>query len=115
MFEKVLQSSSKCKRLIFSGCAIDLPLSLDFSMCECSITYLALRKISYKSSSNWKSDPNKLQIIINAISKCSLKDSLETLDVFGIKMETKKIEEMLKEVGLEKVKVVMQDGESSNL
>ena len=63
-------------------------------------------QVGDREENNWKNHPERLKRVIKAISLCSLKDSLKTINVHysGVPVET--VEEMLKELKLNGIQVI---------
>ena len=107
--EKVIKAGCNSDRIAFCGCLLDFDFDLDIDISgpEYKTTYLSFRFT--ENESYWISSPSGLERILKAISLCSLKTSLQSLDVCGWDLEVSKVEEMLKEFDLEHVKVVQED------
>ena len=106
-FEKVIKAGCNSDRIVFYWCYLDFDSDIDISGPEYKTTYLSFRFTG--NCSNWSSSPSRLKSILKSISLCSLKTSLQTLDVHGWGLEVSKVKEMLKEFNLEHVKIVQED------
>ena len=91
---------------MFWACQIDLSSDIDLSGSEYATTYLSFTCVGNRKENDWKSHPERLKRLIKAISLCSLKDSLKTLNVCESDIEVKTVEEMLKEFKLESIQVI---------
>ena len=87
------------------GCQIDLSSDIDLSGPDYKTTYLSLMYVGDRKENDWKNHPERLKRVIKAISLCSLKDSLKTLNVNKSDVGVKTVEEMLKEFKLEGIQV----------
>ena len=108
--EKVIKAGCNSDRIVFLACYLDFDSDIDISGPEYKTTYLSFRGTGYHS--NWNSHPSRLKRMLKAISLCSLKTSLQTLDVYKWELFVNEVEEMLKEFNLEHVKVVKEKGMS---
>ena len=91
---------------MFNICQIDLSSDIDLSGPEYKTTYLSLWQIGYQKVNDWKNHPERLKRVIKAISLCSLKDSLKTINVRKSDVSVKTVEEMLKEFKLDGIQVI---------
>ena len=91
---------------MFWRCQIDLSSDIDLSGPEYRTTYLSFMQVGDKKENDWETHPERLKRVIKAISMCSLKDSLETLNVRGSGVEVETVEEMLKEFKLDEIRVI---------
>ena len=108
--QKIIKAAFNSDRIVFYACLLDFDSDIDISGPDYKTTYLSFRWTGCHS--NWSSSPSKLKRILKAISLCSLKTSLQTLDVEGCKLKVSEVKGMLKEFNLEHVKVVIEDGKS---
>ena len=94
---------------MFRGGDLDLDSDIDISGPTYSTTYLSFRLLGDNSGKNWNSNPDGLTRIIKAISLSSLKDSLETLDVYSWGVDVKTVQNKLKEFRLDHINVVEEN------
>ena len=94
---------------MFCYSQIDLSSDVDFSGPVYTTSYLSFRGVGNRNANEWKAHPERLKRVLKAVSQCSLKDSLKTLDVFACDVEAKQVEEMLREFELNDVKVVEEN------
>ena len=93
---------------MFYGGNLDLDSDIDISGPTYSTSYLSFRWLGKNSGKNWKSNPDGLTRVVKAISLSSLKDSLKTLDVFNWGVDTKTVQNKLKEFSLDHINVVQE-------
>ena len=105
-FETTMKASANCDRIVFCLCQIDLSSDIDLSGPEYRTTYLSLWRIGDQKENDWKNHPERLKRVIKAISLCSLKDSLKTLNVRKSDVAVKTVQEMLKEFKLDGIQVI---------
>ena len=91
---------------MFFGCQIDLSSDIDLSGPEYRTTYLSFWQVGDRKENDWKNHPERLKRIIKAISLCSLKNSLKTINVYKSDVAVKTVEEMLKEFKLDGIKAI---------
>ena len=101
-----MKASANSDRIVFQLCQIDLSSDIDLSGPEYRTTYLSLWQIGNRAENDWKGYPERLKRVIKAISECSLKDSLKTLNVRGSDVPVETVEEMLKEFNLDGIQVI---------
>ena len=78
-FENVIKAGCNSDRIVFHSCLLDFDSDIDISGPEYKTTYLSFRYTGHYR--NWYSSPSRLKRMLKAISLCSLKTSLQTLDV----------------------------------
>ena len=91
---------------MFSLCQIDLSSDIDLSGPEYKTTYLSFTGVGDRIENDWENHPERLKRLIKAISLCSLKDSLETINVWRSDVEVETVEEMLKEFNLDGIQAI---------
>ena len=101
--ERVFKASYNSSRLVFSCSKLDWDNDFDFSGPEYSTAYLSFDRWGNIHGNNWSSNPEKLGRIIKAISLCSMKNSLQTLNVYYCGVTKQKVEEMLSASGMNNV------------
>ena len=91
---------------MFDFCQIDLSSDIDLSGPEYKTTYLAFHYVGNREVNDWENNPERLKRVIKAISLCSLKDSLKTINVRKSDVSVKTVQEMLKEFKLDGIQVI---------
>ena len=103
--ERVFKTSSNSSRLIIGYSKLDWDNDFDFSGPEYNTTYLSFCYWGNYHENNWRTNPERLGRIIKAISRCSMKDSLQTLNVYCCGVSVKKAKEMLSTNGMSNVQL----------
>ena len=111
-FEKTVKASANWDRVEFCLSQIDLSSEIVLTGPHYNTAYLSFDCIGDRKENDWENHPEWLERVIKAISLCSMKDSLKTLEVCDWNIGIKEVEEMLKKYKLGNVQVV--DGESSS-
>ena len=93
--ERVFKASSNSSRLIIRLSKLDWDNDFDFSGPNYNTSYLSFRNWGNYIGDNWSANPEKLGRIIKAISLCSMKDSLQTLNVNNCGVSVQKAKELL--------------------
>ena len=106
--ERVVKASCNSSRLIISYSKLDWDNEFDFSGPKYSIDYLSFRNWGNNHGNNWSSNPEKLERIIKAISLCSMKDSLKTLNVCQCRVSVEKAKELLSNYGMPNVLFILE-------
>ena len=101
--ERVIKASCNSSRLIIGRSKLDWDSDFDFSGPHYSTTHLSFCMWGDYHDNNWSSNPEKMGRIIKAISLCSMKDSLRTLNVCRCGVTKQKVEEMLSANGMSNV------------
>ena len=101
--ERVIKASSNSSRLIIFNSKLDWDNDFDFSGPKFKTNYLSFDGWGNNHDNNWRSNPEKLGRIINAISLCSMKDSLQTLNVRNCGVGVQKVKELLSTHGMANV------------
>ena len=81
--QKVIKAGCNSDRIVIRECLLDFDSDIDISGPDYKTTYLSFRWTGGFHYSNWSSCPSRLKSILKSISLCSLKTSLQTLDVYG--------------------------------
>ena len=102
-FERVFKVSSNSSRLIISWCKLDWDNDFDFSGPHYNTTHLSFYGWGANYGNNWSTNPEKLGRIIKAISLCSMKNLLQTLNVIGCGVSVQKVKELLSTHGMTNV------------
>ena len=76
-----MKASANSDRIVFSLCQFDLSSDIDFSGPKYRTTYLSFHYVGDREENDWENHPERLKRVIKAISLCSLKDSLKTINV----------------------------------
>ena len=103
--ERVFKASCNSTRLIIRNSKINWDSDFDFSGSHYSTTHLSFDWWGINHGNNWSANPEKLGRIIKAISLCSMKDSLQTLNVYNCGVTKQKVEEMLSASGMSNVQL----------
>ena len=101
--ERVVKASSNSSRLIISCSKLDWDNDFDFSGPNYNTYHLSFNSWGLYHDNNWDSNPEKLGRIIKAISKCSMKNSLLTFNVYYCGVGVKKAKELLSTYGMPNV------------
>ena len=101
--ERMIKASCNSSRLIIGYSKLDWDVDFDFSGPHYNTTYLSFARWGDSIGDNWSTNPEKLGRIIKAISKCSMKDSLQTLNVCRCGVAVQEVEEMLSASGMSNV------------
>ena len=100
-----MKASANSDRIVFNLCQIDLSSDIDLSGPEYKTTYLSFMQVGELKENDWENHPERLKRVIKAISLCSLKDSLKTINVCCSNVKVETVEEMLKEFKLDGIQV----------
>ena len=103
--ERLFKASSNSSRLIVKNSKLDWNNDFDFSGPEYNTTFLSFGLWGTNHGNNWSANPEKLGRIIKAISLCSMKDSLKTLNVYECGVSVQKVKEMLSTHGMPNVQL----------
>ena len=103
--EIVFKASSNSSRLIISYSKLDWDTEFDFSGSQYNTAYLSFSGWGNNHGNNWSANPEKLGRIIKAISLCSMKESLQTLNVYQCGVSVEKVKEMLSTHGMANVQL----------
>ena len=101
--ERVFKASSNSSRFIIYNSKLDWDNDFDFSGPEYNTSYLSFGGWGNSYGNNWSANPEKLGRIIKAISLCSMKDSLQTLNVYSCGVSVQKAKELLSTYGMANV------------
>ena len=96
----IIKASCNVNTLDFCSCKFSLlgPLSLvgpSYNIKELSFNYSG-----NTHSNDWSTYPERLNLLIKAISECSLKNSLEKISMASCGVKKEEIERMLKKYGI---------------
>ena len=105
-FEKTVKASANWNGVVFRGSQIDLSSDIDLSGPLYNTSYLSFVAVGSLKENDWKYHPERLERVIKAISLCSMKDSLKTLNVHGWDIGVKEVEQMLKKYKLDNVRAI---------
>ena len=103
--ERVIKASSNSPRLLLCNSKLDWDNDFDFSGPDYNTNYLSFCDWGDCHGNNWSTNPEKLGRIIKAISLCSMKDSLQTLNVTGCGVSVQKTRELLSTHGMENIQL----------
>ena len=104
--ERVFKASSNSSRLIIGNSKLDWDNDFDFSGPKYNTTHLSFFYWGNSHGNNWSTNPEKLGKIIKAISLCSMKDSLQTLNVYQCGVSVEKVKELLSTHGMPNVQIM---------
>ena len=118
--EQVLKASFNSERVVIGFSDIHCSKSLDFKISQKYKTkylnFQAWGRTDYiERTTDWKVDASKFENIVDAVSKCGLKDSLEQFDIWANQTLTKeKVQLLFNSKGMTHISVVeIGDGPSS--
>ena len=103
--ERVFKASSNSCRLIIRYSKLDWDNDFDFSGPEYKTDYLSFNGWGNNHGNNWSANPEKLGRIIKAFSLCSMKESLQTLNVYDWGVSVQKTKEMLSTHGMANIQL----------
>ena len=110
--EKIVKSSCNWERLVIRYSDILCSSALDFS----TDSDYKTKSLSFYNwgcdsdrKSSWKTDFSLFENIVEGIGKSGLKQSLQTVDIKGCKLDKSKVQEMFTKHGMTNVSVV-EDG-----
>lgn len=108
-FESIINSFSHLKEIWFGSSTIDTE-NVSFH----KSTVFKLEKLVFHYSgtpdcSNWKEQPSKVSSIANAISECSLKESLKTFKCINNKFSLRKLKEIFNDHDLTNIQIEHED------
>ena len=103
--ERVFKASCNSSRLIIICSKLDWDNEFDFFGPHYNTTHLSFAWWGTYHGNNWRSNPEKLGRIIKAISLCSMKDSLQTLNVCECGVSVQKVKEILSTNGISNVQL----------
>ena len=110
--EKIVKSSCNWERLVIRFSDILYSSALDFSTDSDyktkSLSFYNWGYNDYRKSS-WLTDSSLFENIVEGIGKSGLKQSLQTVDIKGCKLDKSKVQEMFAKHGMTNVSVV-EDG-----
>ena len=110
--EQIIKSAYKCKRLMFNFWDIHCSKKLNFKIKnKYKITLLSFLGCGWKTATERKSDwiktPSIFKNIIEAISECGLKDSLEQVNIsYNQTLKNDKVQELFNDFGMSQISVV---------
>ena len=85
---------------------INLSSDIDLSGPHYNTSFLSFNHIGIRKENEQESSPERLERVIKAISLCSLKDSLKSINVYEWGIGVKEVEEILENYKLENVRVI---------
>ena len=103
--ERVFKASCNSSRLIIKNSKLDWDNDFDFSGPHYNTDYLSFCGWGTSHDNNWGSNPEKLGRIIKAISLWSMKDFLQTLNVYGCGVTIQKAKELFSTHGMANVQL----------
>ena len=106
--ERVVKASCNSSRLVIYYSKLDWDNDFDFSGPNYGTVYLSFNNWGICHGNNWSSKPEKLGRIVKAISLCSMKDSLKTLNVCDCGVGVEKAKELLSNYGMPNVLFILE-------
>ena len=103
--ERVFKASCNSSRLIIKWSKLDWENDFDFSGPHYNTTYLSFCYWGKYHDNKWSANSERLGRIIKAISLCSMKDSLQTINVYYCGVSVQKVKEMLSANGMSNVQL----------
>ncbi len=113
-FEKVFNSFSHVNRAQFTSCTIASEGVKFDNKKKWKITEICMKNVGSEEESDWVENEDNLKDFLSAISKTSLKDSLETFETYDNGLDFDEIEEAFVDNDLDEVEVVEGDRPSQN-
>ena len=110
--QTVIRAAHKTERIVFQWCSIHCSSCLDFgadlSYKTKLLSFQSWGNTYYKErTTDWKADPSKFSLIVDAIGSSGLKASLEKLNIsFNPTLSASKVQEELNEKGMSQISVV---------
>ena len=114
--EKIVKASCNWERLVIRFSDILCSSALDFSIdSDYKTKSLSFYNWGYNDSrkSSWLTDSSLFENIVEGIGKSGLKQSLQTVDIYGCKLDKSKVQEMFTKHGMTNVSVV-EDAHGGN-
>ena len=105
--EEIVKASANSKELCLFMCCIHCTNALDFSTqhhYSTEILDFACWGLNGRNS-DWLSDPSLFENIVEAISKCGLRNSLHTVKIRGCELEQSQVKEMFRKYGINNISV----------
>ena len=110
--EQIIKSASNAERVVLNYWDIRCSTVLDFgSEIKHKIKHLSFAQWGYNKdfyrTTDWKSNPSCFENIINAISKCKLKSSLEEINIYGNStLDKAKVKQVFDAKGMSKINLI---------
>ena len=110
--QSIVRAGCNAERIVLNFCCIHCCPGLDFGADRRYITkFLSFQywgEMSYKErKTDWKTDPSKFSLIVDAIGNSGLKASLEKLNIaYNITLPKSKVQEELNEKSMSHISVV---------
>ncbi|CAI2377683.1 unnamed protein product [Moneuplotes crassus] len=104
-FECLIYHSRNFIWLKLASCKIDSRECIFVNKSEYKLKKLSFECCGHPTCSNWIENPQRLDDILLAISKCSLKDSLQHLNISWNSREKEKLKRGLEDLGITDLKV----------
>mmetsp|Transcript_37997 Transcript_37997/g.43638 ORF Transcript_37997/g.43638 Transcript_37997/m.43638 type:complete len:182 (-) Transcript_37997:21-566(-) len=105
--QELIKAASQCSRLVFYGSNVHCSSALDFNI-ESEYKTKSLSFIcSGKSgkTSDWLKDKQVFENIVKAICQCSLKDSLQEINVYDCSLDLAVVKDMFQKHGMQNIDV----------
>ena len=115
--QTVVRAACNAERIIFCYCCIHCSSGLDFGADvrykTKYLSFLHWGNTSKERTTDWKTDPSKISLIVNAMSSSGLRTSLEKLNIDGNPtLFAFKLQEELKSKGMLHISVIKENLDS---
>ena len=113
--QTVVRAAHNAERIVLSFCCIHCSSGLDFGVdLSYNTKFLSFQEWGYtrfkERTTDWIADPSKFSLIVDAISKSGLKNSLEKLSIsLNQTLSVSKVQEELSAKGMSHISVVEED------
>ena len=116
--QTVVRSACNSERIVFSFCCIHCSLGLDFGAdLSYNTKYLSFQSwgsMSTERTTDWKVDPSKFSLIVDAICSSGLKTSLQKISIaYNETLSVTKIQEEMNIKGMSHISVIKDDSDLS--
>ena len=111
--QTVVRAARNAERIMFSYCCIhcssDLDFGADLSYKTKFLSFQCWGHIEYKEiTTDWKADPSKFELIMDAINSSGLRSSLEKLSIFyNHTLSSSKVQKVMNAKGMSHISVVL--------
>ena len=115
--QTVVRATCNVERIVFNFCSIHCSSGLDFGAdVSYNTKFLSFQywgsKYFKERTTDWKTDPSKFSLIVDAIGSCGLKASLEKLSIsYNHTLSASKVQEELNSKGMSHISVVQENPE----
>jgi hypothetical protein len=105
-FEEAVKASANCKRLVFDYWYIFTDSECNFSGPKYATHYIGFQFTGHNGYSTWETIPNRFENIVKGIKSCSLKESLEFINVLSCGITKEQAQQILNNNGLSYIEAV---------